>query len=55
MSDVQRFYRWEAVGDGWAALYRRLVGAEAPEASPSSDEAVHHAPPATLIGEASIQ
>ncbi|HEX7979098.1 MAG TPA: glycosyltransferase family 4 protein [Gemmatimonadaceae bacterium] len=54
LSDVQRRYTWEAVGDGWAALYRRLVGAEAPSATPVSDEEEHHAP-ATLIGEASIQ
>jgi glycosyltransferase involved in cell wall biosynthesis len=54
LSDVQRLYTWDAVGEGWAALYRRLVGAEAPAATPSSDETVHHAP-GTLIGEASIQ
>jgi len=54
LSDVQRHYTWEAVGEGWAALYRRLVGAEAPEATPAEEEAAHHAP-ATLIGEASIQ
>ncbi len=54
LSDVQRHYTWEAVGGGWAALYRRLVGAEAPEATPAEEEAAHHAP-ATLIGEASIQ
>jgi glycosyltransferase involved in cell wall biosynthesis len=64
LSDVQRLYTWEAVGDGWAALYRRLVGAEArtteaqsagaPRATPASDEEERRAP-ATLIGEASIQ
>jgi glycosyltransferase involved in cell wall biosynthesis len=54
LSDVQRRYTWEAVGEGWAALYRRLVGAEAPAATPSEDETTHRAP-ATLIGEASIQ
>jgi len=52
LSDVKRLYTWEAVGEGWAALYRRLVGAE----TPANDEAMHHAPGAgTLIGEASIQ
>ena len=56
LSDVKRLYTWEAVGEGWAALYRRLVGAEAPAATPASDEALHHAPGGgTLIGEASIQ
>jgi glycosyltransferase involved in cell wall biosynthesis len=56
LSDVKRLYTWEAVGEGWAALYRRLVGAEAPAETPASDEAMHHAPGAgTLIGEASIQ
>ncbi len=54
LSDVQRLYTWEAVGEGWATLYRRLVGAEAPAPAASADEEVHHAP-ATLIGEASIQ
>jgi glycosyltransferase involved in cell wall biosynthesis len=54
LSDVQRLYTWEAVGESWAALYRRLVGAGAPAAMPSDDEAEHDAP-ATLIGEASIQ
>jgi len=54
LSDVQRRYTWEAVGEGWAALYRRLVGAKAPAATPSEDETTHRAP-ATLIGEASIQ
>ena len=34
LSDVQRHYTWEAVGDGWAALYRRLVGAAAPRQRP---------------------
>jgi glycosyltransferase involved in cell wall biosynthesis len=53
LSDVERLYTWEAVGERWAALYRRLVGAEAPQV-PSSDEAVHRAPPA-LVSEASIQ
>jgi len=54
LSDVQRHYTWEAVGEGWAALYRRLVGAEAPAATPAEEERAHRAP-ATLIGEASIQ
>jgi glycosyltransferase involved in cell wall biosynthesis len=54
LSDVQRLYTWEAVGEGWAALYRRLVGAEARAPEASADEEVHPAP-ATLIGEASIQ
>ena len=53
---MKRLYTWEAVGEGWAALYRRLVGAEAPAETPANDEAMHHAPGAgTLIGEASIQ
>ena len=46
LSDVKRLYTWEAVGDGWAALYRRLVGAEASAVTSSSDEAVHRAPTA---------
>jgi len=54
LSDVQRHYTWDAVGEGWAALYRRLVGAEAPAATPAEEERAHRAP-ATLIGEASIQ
>jgi glycosyltransferase involved in cell wall biosynthesis len=54
LSDVQRHYTWEAVGEGWAALYRRLVGAEAPAATPAVEERAHHAP-ATLVGEASIR
>jgi len=54
LSDVQRHYTWDAVGEGWAALYRRLVGAEAPAATPAEEATAHHAP-ATLIGEASIQ
>ena len=54
LSDVDRLYTWEAVGDGWAALYRRLVGAEASAVTSSSDEPVHRAP-TPLIGEASIQ
>jgi glycosyltransferase involved in cell wall biosynthesis len=54
LSDVQRLYTWEVVGDGWAALYRRLVGVAASEDTSSSDEAVHHAP-TPLITEASIQ
>jgi glycosyltransferase involved in cell wall biosynthesis len=54
LSDVERLYTWEAVGERWAALYRRLVGAAAPAAAPSSEEAEHHAS-ATLVGEASIQ
>jgi L-malate glycosyltransferase len=32
-SDVERQYTWEAVGERWAALYRRLVGAAARDAS----------------------
>jgi glycosyltransferase involved in cell wall biosynthesis len=54
LSDVERFYTWEAVGERWAALYRRLVGAAAPAAAPLSEEAEHHAS-ATLVGEASTQ
>jgi glycosyltransferase involved in cell wall biosynthesis len=54
LSDVERLYTWEAVGERWASLYRRLVGAEAPATAPSSEVAEHHAP-ATYIGEASIQ
>jgi glycosyltransferase involved in cell wall biosynthesis len=53
LSDVERLYTWEAVGESWATLYRRLVGVEVP-AEPPSDEAVHRAPPA-LVSEASIQ
>jgi len=29
LSDVERQYTWEAVGERWAALYRRLTGAAA--------------------------
>jgi glycosyltransferase involved in cell wall biosynthesis len=54
LSDVRSLYTWEAVGESWAALYRELVGAEAPTRAPSIDEPEHHAT-ATLIGEASIQ
>ncbi len=54
LSDVQRLYTWEAVGDGWAALYRRLVGVEASAVTSSSGEPVHRAS-TPLIGEASIQ
>jgi glycosyltransferase involved in cell wall biosynthesis len=59
LSDVERLYTWEAVGEGWAALYRRLMGAaapaaEAPAMEPAGDEAVHHSP-RSLISEASIQ
>jgi glycosyltransferase involved in cell wall biosynthesis len=54
LSDVQRLYTWEAVGESWAALYRCLVGAEAPARAPTEDEAEFHAPE-TLISEASIQ
>src|SRR5690242_3027712 len=54
LSDVQRHYTWEAVGESWAALYRELVGAKAPAPAPSIDGPEHHAA-ATLIGEASIQ
>ena len=54
LSDVERLYTWEAVGERWAALYRRLVGAEAPAAVPSSEEPEPHAR-ARFIGEASIQ
>jgi glycosyltransferase involved in cell wall biosynthesis len=54
LSDVARFYTWEAVGDRWAALYRRLVGAEAPVTESTSDESRAHAA-SSLIGEASIR
>jgi glycosyltransferase involved in cell wall biosynthesis len=54
LSDVQHLYTWEAVGDGWAALYRRLMGAEAPAVAPSSGEAMHRGS-SPLISEASIQ
>jgi L-malate glycosyltransferase len=54
LSDVERLYTWEAVGERWAALYRRLVGAEAPAAVPSSEVSEPHTR-ARLIGEASIQ
>jgi len=53
LSDVERLYTWEAVGESWATLYRGLVGAEAPARAASSEEPAHHA--ATLIGEASIR
>jgi glycosyltransferase involved in cell wall biosynthesis len=43
LRDVDRLYTWEAVGDRWAALYRRLV--DAPSAARArSDEGVAHAP-----------
>ena len=54
LSDVERLYTWEAVGERWAALYRRLVGAAAPAVAPPSEEAERRGP-ATLVGEASIQ
>ncbi|MBW8770497.1 MAG: glycosyltransferase family 4 protein, partial [Gemmatimonadetes bacterium] len=55
LSDVKRLYTWEAVGEGWATLYRRLVGVEAPTAAPApSAEAVPRAR-ASLVSEASIQ
>ena len=54
LSDVERLYTWEAVGERWAALYRRLVGAAAPATAPPSEAVEQHAP-ATLVGEASIQ
>jgi glycosyltransferase involved in cell wall biosynthesis len=54
LSDVDRLYTWEAVGDGWAALYRRLAGVEAAAGASSSDEPVHRVA-TPLIGEASIQ
>src|SRR6476619_2960905 len=41
LSDVKRLYTWEAVGEGWAALYRRLVGAEAPAATPAEEATAH--------------
>jgi len=54
LSDVERLYTWEAVGERWAALYRRLVGVAAPAVAPPSEEAERRGP-ATLVGEASIQ
>ena len=49
----KRIKVWEAI-HLWAALYRRLVGAEAPVATSPSDEARHRAA-SSLIGEASIR
>jgi L-malate glycosyltransferase len=54
LSDVKRLYTWEAVGDGWAALYRRLMGAETSAVAAPSDESAHRAS-TPLISEASIQ
>src|SRR6476646_8151641 len=54
LSDVKRLYTWEAVRDGWAALYRRLMGAETASVTSPSDESAHRASP-PLISEASIQ
>jgi glycosyltransferase involved in cell wall biosynthesis len=54
LSDVQRLYTWEAVGDRWAALYRRLVGVAAPSATTSGGAAVSRAS-TPLIGEARVQ
>jgi len=53
-SDVERLYTWEAVGDRWAALYRRLVGAETAVAASTSEELRPRAA-SSMIGEASIR
>jgi L-malate glycosyltransferase len=53
-SDVERLYTWEAVGDRWAALYRRLVGTETVVAASASEEPRPHAA-SSMIGEASIR
>jgi glycosyltransferase involved in cell wall biosynthesis len=55
LSDVKRLYTWEAVGDGWAALYRRLVGAKASVVETLNEEDAVHRGSTPLISEASIQ
>ncbi|HEV7993307.1 MAG TPA: glycosyltransferase family 4 protein [Gemmatimonadaceae bacterium] len=59
LSDVKRQYTWDAVGDRWDALYRRLVGAGASEvgardASRAGTPAVERAD-ASTVAEASLR
>jgi glycosyltransferase involved in cell wall biosynthesis len=54
LADVERWYTWDAVGERWAALYRRLVGVVAPVVTSPEGEVTHIAP-TPMVGEASIR
>jgi glycosyltransferase involved in cell wall biosynthesis len=54
LADVERQYTWDAVGERWGALYRRLVGASVRDMSPSATSTSVRAGDAT-VAEASVR
>lgn len=54
LRDVEQRYTWEAVGDQWAALYRRMVGAHAIDAAATASPRVSD-PDASMIQGAGVR
>ena len=50
LADVERQYTWEAVGEQWGALYRRLVGASARAQSHTGTASIARRDDSTVVG-----
>jgi glycosyltransferase involved in cell wall biosynthesis len=54
LRDVEQRYTWEAVGDRWAALYRRIAGVRATDAAPTDSPRVSE-PGSSMIQGAGVR